>query len=64
MAEKLRELTLAECEEVSGGWGPGFGVYTAVSTNGKVPAFTFAKLSFDDVGGGTFTAPGQATKVL
>jgi hypothetical protein len=53
-----RHLTLAECEAVSGGWGPGYGVLTAVSKNGNVPGFNVAKVTENDVGGGKFTAPG------
>jgi hypothetical protein len=58
MAEKLRELTLAECEEVSGGWGPGFGVLTAARETSapSVSEIVVTKPSGVTVGAGQYTA--------
>jgi hypothetical protein len=49
MAEKLRELTLAECEKVSGGWGPGFGVLTATTKGSAAIGLSAGKVVVYDL---------------
>jgi hypothetical protein len=60
MAAKLRELPLAECEAVSGGWNTSAGVLTALAKGASLsPSLVFTLTLVKGVGGGTFTAPGQ-----
>jgi hypothetical protein len=61
MAEKLRELTLAECEKVSGGWNTAAGVLTATTKGSASLGLAAGKVNVYDltvangVGIGTFT---------
>jgi hypothetical protein len=64
MPNTPRELTLAECEQVNGGWQTAGGVGTASANGGLSQPYTltvvFTITLGNGTGGGTYTAPRQS----